>query len=361
MAAAPPATSTAATRACSTAAARTSSGVDPGAAGKAESGTTSIILDPPPDAATPIRGSGSPRAHRRLRHDVGRVRRSPFPRPPAPEALVGRGGAGGRNLPDGDRPGADDAAPAVRLPHRRRRADHAPDQPSSARRRPPPSAHPSGGRQLPGAPGRRIRAASRADGAGDSGLSGLLWVNALHMAGDAMIAVSLAGTLFFAAAADAQRWNVTLCLLITMAPCAVLAPVIGPALDRLQRGRRWALAGSLLGRAVLAIVLAAHHDDLALYPAALGVLVLSKAFNVLRAAVVPRVLPPALSLTSANARLSVFGLAASGACGALAAGIAALSGFGWELGVTTAVFCAAAVPAVRLLRHVDVPAGEEPA
>ena len=33
-------------------------------------------------------------------------------------------------------------------------------------------------------------AASRADGAGDSGLSHLLWVNALHAAGDAMIAVS---------------------------------------------------------------------------------------------------------------------------------------------------------------------------
>ena len=59
-----------------------------------------------------------------------------------------------------------------------------------------------------------------------------------------MIAVSLAGTLFFAAATDAQRGNVALYLLVTMAPFAVLAPVIGPALDRLQRGRRWALAGS---------------------------------------------------------------------------------------------------------------------
>ena len=71
-------------------------------------------------------------------------------------------------------------------------------------------------------------------------------------------------------------------------------------------GRRWALAGSSFGRAGLALFMAAHFDDLLLYPAALGVLVLSKAHNVLRAAVVPRVLPPALTLTSANARLSVF-------------------------------------------------------
>ena len=53
----------------------------------------------------------------------------------------------------------------------------------------------------------------------------MLWVNALHTAGDAMIAVSLAGTLFFAASTDAQRGNVALYLLVTMAPFAVVAPV----------------------------------------------------------------------------------------------------------------------------------------
>jgi hypothetical protein len=216
-------------------------------------------------------------------------------------------------------------------------------------------------RQLGGAAVRRVRAYGRADGAGESGLAGLFWVNALHMAGDALIAVSLAGTLFFAAASDAQRGNVALYLLVTMAPFALVAPVIGPALDRLQRGRRWALAGSLLGRALLAVLMAVHHDDLALYPAALGVLVLSKAFNVLRAAVVPRVLPATMSLTSANARMSVFGLTAGGVVGAVGAGIAALLGFGWELSATAAVFAGAAVLALRLPRHVDVPGTEEPA
>jgi hypothetical protein len=216
-------------------------------------------------------------------------------------------------------------------------------------------------RELTAATVRAIRAASRADGADTSGLAQLLWVNALHMAGDAMVAVSLAGTLFFAAAADAQRWNVALYLLVTMAPFAVLAPVIGPVLDRLQAGRRWALAGSLLGRAVLALVMAAHFDDVWLYPAALGVLVLSKSLNVLKAAVVPRVLPSAMSLTSANARLSLFGLATSGVAGGIGAAVAALLGFGWELGATAAVFTAAGVLAGRLPRHVDVPTGEQPA
>jgi hypothetical protein len=216
-------------------------------------------------------------------------------------------------------------------------------------------------RQLTAAAARRVQTASRADGAAESGLTQLLWVNALHMAGDAMIAVSLAGTLFFAATTGAQRGNVALYLLVTMAPFAVVAPVIGPALDRLQRGRRWALAGSSLGRAVLALVMMSHFHDLWLYPAALGVLVLSKAHNVLRAAVVPRVLPSAMSLTSANARLSVFGLATAAVAGGVGAGIAATLGFRWELGATAAVFLIAGAFAVRLPHHVDVPTGEVPA
>lgn len=216
-------------------------------------------------------------------------------------------------------------------------------------------------RELTGATVARVRAASRADGAAESGLTHLLWVNAVHMAGDAMIAVSLAGTLFFAAASDAQRGNVALYLLVTMAPFAVVAPVIGPLLDRLQRGRRWALGAAALGRAVLALVMAAHQDDWWLYPAALGVLVLSKAHNVLRAAVVPRVLPGAMSLTSANARLSVFGLVTAGVFGGIGAGLAWAFGFAPLLWVTAVVFLVAAVLAVRLPRHVDVPTGEQPA
>lgn len=216
-------------------------------------------------------------------------------------------------------------------------------------------------RELSRSAARRVQAASRADGAEASGLSQLLWVNALHMAGDALIAVSLAGTLFFAATTDAQRGNVALYLLVTMAPFAVLAPILGPLLDRLQRGRRWALAASSFGRAALALFMASHFDDLLLYPAALGVLVLSKAHNVLRAAVVPRVLPPTLSLTSANARLSVFGLATAGVAGAVGAVVAWALGFEAELWLTAAVFAVAGVLATRLPRHVDVPTGELPA
>jgi hypothetical protein len=68
-----------------------------------------------------------------------------------------------------------------------------------------------------------------------------------------------------------------------------------------------------------------------------------------------------MTLTSANARLSVFGLVTAADAGGLGAGIAATLGFGWELRATAVVFVVAAIFAVRLPPHVDVPTGEQSA
>ena len=77
-----------------------------------------------------------------------------------------------------------------------------------------------------------------------------------------------------------------------MAPFALVAPVIGPVLDRFQHGRRVAMATSAFGRALLAILMAQNFDNLyALFPLALGSLVLSKAYSVVRAAAAPRLVP----------------------------------------------------------------------
>lgn len=203
---------------------------------------------------------------------------------------------------------------------------------------------------------RKIGDASRAQGAGETGLSKLIWLNAVNMAGDSMIAVCLAGTIFFSAATSQQRSNVALYLLITMAPFAVVAPVLGPVLDRLHRGRRWALAGALLGRALLAYVMAANFHGFGLYPAAFGALVLAKAYGVLRGAVVPRMMPVQMTLVTANARLSIFGLVAATLAGGLLGGFIKVSGsYPWALRITAAAFVAGAVMAVRLPRHVDSP------
>ncbi|MFL6116213.1 MAG: MFS transporter [Catenulispora sp.] len=217
-------------------------------------------------------------------------------------------------------------------------------------------------RYLIGAGARRIGDASRAGGAGESGLTRLIWAHAAHYTADAMIAVCLAGTIFFSAARSEQRTQVALYLLVTMAPFAVLAPVIGPALDRLQRGRRMALAATALGRGILAWVMAVEfHNGFALYPAAFGALVLSKAYAVLKGACLPRVLPRGLTLVSANARMSMFGLAAAAIGGGALAGIIHLSG-SYPLALRiTAVFClGAAILSLRLPAAVDSAEGEQP-
>jgi hypothetical protein len=203
---------------------------------------------------------------------------------------------------------------------------------------------------------RKVGAASRAQGASETGLTPLIWLNAVNMAADAMVAVCLAGTIFFSAATSQQRANVALYLLITMAPFALVAPVIGPLLDRLQHGRRWALGGTLLGRALLAYIMASNFHGLGLYPAAFGTLVLAKAYGVLRAAAVPRVMPHQMTLVSANARLSLFGIGAAAIAGALAGAIIKITGsYPLALWLTAGVFVAGAVLAVRLPRHVDSP------
>lgn len=201
---------------------------------------------------------------------------------------------------------------------------------------------------------RRVRAAARSSGAGETGLADLLGLHALQSAADALVVAALAGTLFFAVPVGQARGRVALYLLLTMAPFAVVAPVVGPVLDRLRRGRRLALAGSMLLRALLAVGMARWYSSIELYPVAFGVLVLSKAYGVARGAVVPRLLPPQITLVAANARLTFAGLVVSTVAVPAGLGVGHLLGPAWPLGLAAAVFAAATVVALRLPAQVDV-------
>jgi predicted MFS family arabinose efflux permease len=210
---------------------------------------------------------------------------------------------------------------------------------------------------------RRVRRATHAQGAGESGLGKLIELSGVNGAGDALVTLALAGTLFFSVPVGEARGQVALYLLVTMAPFALLAPVVGPVLDRLRSGRRYAMAATFLLRALLALVMAdaisgETQDALRLFPAAFGVLVLSRAYGVARAAVVPRVLPPGMSLVKANSRTSMAGLAAMGVAIAIGAGIGALFGDAWGLRLAALIFLGGAVLAVRLPRRADSSQGE---
>jgi MFS family permease len=220
---------------------------------------------------------------------------------------------------------------------------------------------------------RVVHRLSGASGAGRTGLANLIELTAGSSLGDAFVAVALAGTLFFSASVDQARGRIALALLITMAPFAVLAPFIGPMLDRVQQGRRYILAGTLLARGLLCWGMAgavAHNDTLTLLPAAFGVLVLQKAFGVTRSAIAPRLLPAEITLVTANARSALASLIASTLGAVAAAGIDLLAGGGsggaaWVLRFGTAVYLFAMVLGLRLPDGVDaplpVPAGQRAA
>src|SRR4051812_17913462 len=186
---------------------------------------------------------------------------------------------------------------------------------------------------------RQARRASQAEGAGASGLSRLLELHAFNAAGDAAVAISLAGTLFFQVPTEQARGQVALFLGLTMLPFAVVAPLIGPVLDRFGHGRRWAIGATMAVRAFLCWVLAdaVAGDSTGLFPAALGVLVASKAYGVTRAAAVPRVAPEALGLVRANSRMSLAGMTGAAVSAPLAL-LASLAGPQWSLRYAFVVF-----------------------
>lgn len=217
-------------------------------------------------------------------------------------------------------------------------------------------------RELTGKGIATFQRAAKADGADKSGLTALTYATMANFASDAAIAVALANTLFFSAATGEDKMKVALYLVITIAPFAVIAPLIGPMLDRLQHGRRIALATSFLIRTVLAVVLVFNFDSWVLYPAALGMLVLSKSFAVLKSAVTPRVLPPEIDLVRVNSRLTVFGLIGGTiVAGGLAAGIAFLAGSPGALWFVAAVTVFGAYLSMRIPSWVEVTEGEVPA
>lgn len=199
---------------------------------------------------------------------------------------------------------------------------------------------------------RRVGVARQRGGAGEAGMMRLLDLHAASCAGDTLVAIGLAGTIFFAVPAGEARGRVAMYLMVTMLPFVVLAPVVGPVLDRFRHGRRYALAVTMLGRAFLAYLISEHIGGFTLYPAAFGMLVLSRTYGVARSAAVPRVLPQRLGLSEAGARASVFGTVA----GAVAAPFGLLAytvGPAWTLRLAAVVFVIGMIVALRLPPRAD--------
>ena len=178
------------------------------------------------------------------------------------------------------------------------------------------------------------------------------WLARTHLlsaAGDALIAIALAGSLFFSLDPAAARPRVALYLVVTMAPFAVVGPLIGPLVDRSRGGRRGMIIGAGIARAVLALLMVRHLDSLLLFPEAFGALVAGKTYHVAKGAVVPGLVREERDLVEANSKLMLL----SGLGGGLAVGPGLLLSWAssrWVLVLASVVFVLMTFPAARLPR-----------
>lgn len=137
--------------------------------------------------------------------------------------------------------------------------------------------------------------------------------HAAGVGGESLLAITLAGSLFFKTDPAQGRAKVLLGLMLTIAPFAIVGPLIGPMIDRVRGGLRAVIISTMAVRAVVAVsmIFAIRADSLALFPEAFVMLVAGKTYQVAKAAVVPTTVESDDELVEANSKLQLLsGLAA---------------------------------------------------
>jgi hypothetical protein len=168
------------------------------------------------------------------------------------------------------------------------------------------------------------------------------------------MAVALADSVLFSLDADAARSRVLLFLGISFVPFLFVAPLIGPAIDRMAGGRRLVVQIVTIVRVVLSLLMASNADSLLLFPLAFGAMVAQKTYAISKSALVPTVVRTDNELVEANSKLGLI----SGLVGAVAvvpAGILQKTlGAGATLTLSAAIFGVAFLMATRLPRETVV-------
>lgn len=186
----------------------------------------------------------------------------------------------------------------------------------------------------------------------------LALAHAVSVMGDAFLTVALAGSLFFTVSPGEARPKVLLYLVLTMVPFVLLAPVLGPLMDRTKGGKRLLIVVSAVLRGVLCLLMAANLDGLLLYPEAFGALMLSKGYSVAKSALVPSLVDDEQELVRANARLAFISGIAAAVGGLPAAAILTALDASWVLRFATLVYLGAALLATAIPKARTVAPGE---
>jgi hypothetical protein len=184
----------------------------------------------------------------------------------------------------------------------------------------------------------------------------LALVHTVFSAGTTLVTISLAGSLFFSVSPGKSSEDVILYLLLSLAPFAVVAPMLSPLLDRGAAARRASIGIASAGSASLALLMAHDLNVWLLFPEAFGILVLSKLYLVGKAALIPSMTEGGDDLAAANAKLAV--LAALGGFAVSPIGVLILKAAsgGWVLRFTCLVFIFGTVCSLRLPKSSTLPA-----
>ena len=159
---------------------------------------------------------------------------------------------------------------------------------------------------------------------------------------DALITLSLIGSLFFSVSLEASRSRILLYLLLTALPLALVAQVVGPALDRIRSGPRMVIVSSCLTRALFAALLASSLLSVAFYPLVFGILLSRKAYALAKTATVAQLAKDRTELVEASGHLARTGTVAGGVGTAVGVVAIAVVGVSWLPGVAAIVFVVAA-------------------
>jgi predicted MFS family arabinose efflux permease len=184
--------------------------------------------------------------------------------------------------------------------------------------------------------------------AGPPAIRRLTLTHAVDDFADSLITLSLIGSLFFSVSLEASRSRILLFLLLTAAPLAIVAQIVGPALDRIRAGSRFVVICSHLTRAVFALLLASSLLSLAFYPLVFGILLSRKAYALAKTAMVAQLAPERTELVTASGHLARTGTIAGGVGTAVGGGLIALVGVEWLPGVAAVLFLGAAILAARI-------------
>jgi hypothetical protein len=166
-------------------------------------------------------------------------------------------------------------------------------------------------------------------------------------AGDSLLAISLADSVFFALPVDEAKWRVVAYLGLTMLPLAVAGPLLVLPLDRAGPRRVIAFLAAVV-RAGIAFFVAGRLDTIALYPAALLILVAARVHGITKNGLTMAYAGPGEGLMRSNARLGRVAVAGALIAAPFGVGAARLWGPGGAMGLAGMVYSICALVTLRL-------------